>query len=208
MDAIVDKVFKELPFGRVGSWPSVAKEVMRYIASAPVGNHLEIGVLHGGTLAIAALARKARGIKEETIGLDPLQGYYPPYQMLPEGHKPPNTSWEDTEISLKTVAKNLAHFKLTNDVKLVQAFSYPWPEELKYIEFASVYIDGDHYSMMPLIDWVNVSRQVIPGGYVFFDDCNNNCPAVQKACKVAEKTPGWVKVDHIQNHVFVMQRMQ
>lgn len=208
MDSIVTRVFESLPFGRVGSWPSMAKEIMRYVASAPPGNHLEIGVLHGGTLIMAALVREAKGVNGETIGVDPLNGFYPPYHLLPQGHNPPNKSWEDTEISERTVRQNLQAFGVEKSVMLIKAFSYPWPKKLHYREFASVYIDGDHYGDAPLIDWVNVSRQVVDGGVVIFDDCNDNCPAVQRACAIAEKTPGWEKVAHAQNHAFILRKVR
>lgn len=207
MDSIVERVFESLPYGRIASWPSVAKGVMRYVASAPPGNHLEIGILHGGTLIMAALIREARGLGGETIGVDPLKGYYPPYNLLPKGHKPPNVSWTDTEISLDTVTQNLRAFGVENSVKIIREFSYPWPWILHYRNFSSVYIDGDHYNDAPLIDWVNVSRQVVRGGIVVFDDCNDNCPGVQHACDIAEKTPGWEKIAHIENHAFVLRRV-
>ena len=213
----VDLVFKELPKGRVASWPSAAKNMMRLLAEAPAGNHLEIGVLHGGTLIMSALVKQSMGLNDKVIGLDPLDGYYPPYCMHPNGVKPHPKSERvltskidnasNMPITLEVVEENLRYFGVYERVAIIKDFSIPWPKYLFYASFSSAYIDGDHYNEAPLIDWMNVSQRVVIGGIVWFDDCNDNCPGVQRACAIAEQTPGWEKIGHFENHTFALRRV-
>lgn len=218
MDEIVTRVFENLPMGRIASWPSVAKGMMHLVAQAPTGHHLEIGVLHGGTLIMAALVKEAMGQEGfMTIGLDPLDGYYPPYCMHPRDVRPHDNSDKvitnsidgpsNTPVSLDVVYENVRHFGLEGKVLVIQDFSIPWPEKLFSMKFATAYIDGDHYNEAPLIDWMNVSQRIVPGGIVWFDDYSH-CVAVRRACEIAERMPGWEKIGLIENHVFALRRVR
>lgn len=215
IQGIVRTVMSQMPLGRITTWRSVAEYMMSLVAYAGDGDHLEIGVLHGGTAIMAALVKEKLGLQGHVYALDPFEGYYPPSPLQPDG------VYSDTDelitkevdpatnipITVETFRKNMQYFGIQHRIRIVKAFSYPWPEELEDHEFISAYIDGDHYKDGPMTDWGNVARRIKVGGLVWFDDCNHHCPGVLRACEHAKAQPGWQFVNHAYDQTFVMQRV-
>lgn len=215
VEGLVDWVYDELPLGRIASWKSMSYYMGNLVKLGHTTPHLEIGILHGGTLIMAALIKKHLFGHGKVIGIDPLDGYYPPYALhLGEVKNQDGAVITrkhidhacDVPISRETVNANIAHFDVADYITIYQTFSYPWPEELEKERFGTVYIDGDHYRLGPLTDWMNVHSRVMRNGLVWFDDCNEHCPAVQDVAKIIGQTPGWSVEDHHQNHCFVVRK--
>jgi len=211
---IVRMVLGQMPLGRASTWQPVAERMMELVVEAGDGDHLEIGVLHGATAIMTALTKISFQIKGDVICIDPLQGFYPPDPSHPDGvfsdsgelitnAVEPSTK---TPVSPKIFRANVSFFGVGHRISLVQAFSDPWPDALVDYRFTSAYIDGNHYQDGPLKDWNNVHPRIVPGGLVWFDDCNDNCPGVQKACDVAVNTPGWTFIEHFMDQTFVMKK--
>jgi hypothetical protein len=210
---IVARVMTELPRGRGATWLAPACRMMELVAMAGDGDHLEIGILHGATVIMAALTKETFGLQGDVIGIDPMQGYYPAGPANPHGVYNERGDFlltrEIDDVSKTPVTEaifwqNVSHFHVGHRVRLVKAFSYPWPEPLQNAQFVSAYIDGDHYRDGPLHDWENVKDRT--SKLVWFDDCNPNCPGVQRACVTAETAAGWHKLEHYLDHLFIVER--
>lgn len=211
---IVSRVLTQLPLGTANTWQPVAEHMMELVAMAGDGDHLEIGVLHGATAIMAALTKEVLGIRGYVYAVDPLSGWFPASPDKPDGIvtesgdllTSPVEKTTGVPVSAKIFRSNVKFFGIGHRICLVQEFSNPWPVELEDMTFRSAYIDGDHYFDAPLKDWNNVHPRISPGGLVWFDDCNDHCPGVQKACAVASKTPGWFVVELFNKQTFVLQK--
>ncbi|MGW8177394.1 MAG: class I SAM-dependent methyltransferase [bacterium] len=211
IEALVWKVLHQLPRGRVTTWFPVAHLMMEYVAKAGPGDHLEIGVLHGGTAIMSALTKKAMGHAGKIVALDPFDGYYPasptkPNGVVSERGQRLTAKFDNTgvPITVETFKDNIEFFNVADNIEIVKAFSVPWP--LGPRRFVSAYIDGDHYGDGPTLDWNNVKQAIQPGGYVWFDDCNDNCPGVLKAAELAAAEPGWTKIGLFHKQTFIVRK--
>lgn len=181
------------------------------VLEAGDGDHLEIGVLHGGTLIMAALVKREYGLQGKVVGLDPLDGFYPAGPMNPDGvYNDKGTQLitrpddKGVPVSLENLMDNVRHFGIADRIEIIQKFSYPFPEEIAGRFFASCYIDGDHYRDGPLHDWELAWPRV--KRLIWFDDCNENCPAVKRVRPIARKTSGWHEKELFGNQILVMER--
>jgi hypothetical protein len=125
--------------------------------------HVEIGVLFGGGLLLAAHAVISTGSRNRIVGIDPLSGYYgercDPVTGLP--------------VRASTVHKNIRRLKLaTPQIQLIVAKSGDRvaANALAGIELASVWIDGDHSYEGVRQDWTIYSPRVCRRGFVLFDN--------------------------------------
>lgn len=211
---IVQRVIAEIPIGRVACYPDCAAEAAMKIKEAGDGDHLEIGVLFGGSLIIAALVKKAFGLKGLCIGVDPLDGYYPPGGYHPDGkyseamgiYSRPRDIRTDEPVTLKSVVTNINYFDVVKEIKIIKAFSVPWPTLLENSEFASAFIDGDHWGDGPKTDFANVAPHIRKGGIVIFDDYTHQFPAVQKAVMIARRMDGWKEIGSNRQNYFIQRK--
>jgi hypothetical protein len=210
LNNIVSEI-RRLPFGQSCTVLSPTYRMAELVVEAGDGDHLEIGVLHGSTLIMAALIKKEYGLKGEVIGLDPMAGFYPPGPLNPNGvYNEKGTvllsadEYKGTPVNMEILNKNIDHFGVGNHIRMVLEFSTPWPDALKDSRFVSCYIDGDHYRDAPTMDWNNVHPRT--DKLVWFDDCNDNCPAIKRARTVARYTPGWKERELYAGHLLIMER--
>jgi len=211
---IAERVLAELPRGRGATWQEPAAYMTWLVGKAGHGDHLEIGTLHGATAIMAALAKQECGLSGAVVCIDPLAGYYPPGPCRPFGVSTDGGKMISSEIdgpshtpvTPEVFWENVDHFGVRERIRLVQAFSCPWPAELEDARFVSAYIDGDHYQEGPSIDWANVAPRIQPGGLVWFDDCNRNCPGVLLAAVRAVAKDGWSFAGYFAGQTFVVQR--
>lgn len=215
VEELVDWVYDELPLGRIASWKSISYFMGRLVLRGHTTPHLEIGLLHGGTAIMAALIKKHICGRGKVIAIDPLDGYYPPYALHPD--KVTNSEGSiitrehidqacQVPICRETVDTNIKHFEVEDYITIYQTFSYPWPRELEDARFGTAYIDGDHYRLGPLVDWINVHSRMMPNGIVWLDDCNHHCPDVQSVAEIIKRTPGWDVEGLEQGHCFAVRK--
>ncbi len=183
---VVSRVKAEIK-GRVADEYANTSLVACAAAMSGSGDHLEIGTLFGGSAIVVALLKQWMGLDGIVVCVDPLEGYYKGTQWACAVDPVTNLP-----IDLNTVLWNADHFGVQDRIKVVRARSHPWPEELKSRDFASAYIDGDHWGDGPIRDWHNVHP--LTCGYVVFDNCDKKHPAVQSACDCAAHTPNWEEV--------------
>lgn len=150
------------------------------------GDYLEIGVMHGGSLICAALAKKEARVKGKVIGIDPLDGYYG------YGALDPLTS---VPVHIDTVLENAQRFGVEDMVTILPMKSHPFPNSLQSRVFSTVLIDGDHGHFMPVIDWLNVKDRTTHN--ILFDNHEAKFPCVVDACALATLYGGW----HIRNSI-------
>lgn len=123
---------RTLPMGRIAlSDPDI--HLLRQMISMGNGNHVEIGMLWGGSAIIAAEAMKEYKKSGEVYTIDPADTEY----------------WKTGDPSfngeLPTLAKAMANFQdagFQEDIVLVWDSSDPWP--ISDVDFDTIFIDGDH----------------------------------------------------------------
>ena len=162
--------------------------VLDIVAQGGDGNYLEIGVLHGGTAIAVALLKKELGQGGEVYCVDPLNGYYA--EMFGEG-----TRDEAGPVTRGILDKNIKSFGVEDIVRVIEKKSYPYPEELKGIEFAVVFIDGWHWDDIPLKDWNNIKE--VTNKFVIFDNHDSKHESVRSACLEASTDKDWDTVGQI-----------
>jgi predicted O-methyltransferase YrrM len=187
-----------------GRMPRVANNLflmMKAVANAGDGDHLEIGALFGGSAISVALLMEKLGRDDDVYAIDPLSGYYR------ERSKRTDNIDDTTGLAVTShrVIKNLHHFGVEDRVKLIMRNSHPFPNELKNHYFSSAFIDGDHWGDAPLNDWNNVKDRV--SKTVIFDNADKQYPAVLKACYFADLEPDWDITLH-KNTTCVLGRRQ
>ena len=161
---------------------AMAKEeasVLEWCLLGRPGIHVEIGVLWGGTLALAAMAKGRNGT---VIGIDPMAtGYWvdrdPVVKMKP---------------TLDAVYDNLAHFGVK--AHIIQKPSNPFPT--MELELTTALIDGDHSEEACLADWQNLYP--ITSDLIFIHDYDSERHSgVTKAARQITQTPGWRVVGQV-----------
>jgi hypothetical protein len=144
------------------------------------GDHVEIGVLFGGTMMFAAGVLKEMGKNPVVVGIDPLNGYYidnkdfgnevDPITQLP--------------ITPRVCMDNLNNYDYDNFMLCVTK-SDPFPVDG---EFDTALIDGDHWGDAPFRDFENLNKFVKKA--IMFDNFDSRhgdiVLAVEKALKM-----GW-----------------
>jgi len=140
--------------GRYTMSPLDAGAIAACVAEAP-GNHLEIGVLQGGSAILAALIKSMNQDLGMVYGVDPF-GWAPG-----QTHAGP-------EPSPETVLKNADKFGVREKIRVYRQRHPPLPPALEKKRFATVFIDGDHSYEAARADWQNIKHRV--DRYVLWHD--------------------------------------
>jgi len=164
--------------GRYAMWPQDALAWYNINYEAP-GLTLEIGTAFGGSAIVARKAKDAAGNHNTIYCIDPLYGYYGARKPDIFAGFPPNPSMVEKNFDMMGV----------KNIHLILASTPPLPQELGWLRFGAVLIDGNHKGRGPLDDWLIVKDVVNPGGFVMFHDVHYD--DVQKAVDVADKEKGW-----------------
>lgn len=168
VSAIAERIHEEL-IGRAAVNVDDLVTLSKYLVP---GDHLEIGTLFGCSAIFAALVKNSGTV----TCIDPLDGYYMSNDRLAS-----EKDLTGFTPSLELLQENAAHFEV--ELKVVQALSDPWP--LGDAQFATAFIDGDHWDDGPRNDWNNVKDRV--SHYVIFHDW----PIVEDAIQ----DPAWKLVE-------------
>jgi len=139
------------------------------VANAGDGDHVEIGTLFGASAITVGIMKRILGLKGDIYCIDPYE---------PE-ERAKNVSMKKGDQTLlsaspKALLKNAELYDL--EIKLIQEYSDPWPEELKDNTFATSYIDGDHVHDMPYTDFLNLRGRT--ESYIGFDNYEEGYPDV------------------------------
>ena len=173
--------------------------LLEFVEKAGGGNHLEIGVLHGGSAIAVAMLKDQLNHSGIIIAIDPLNGYYHKYA--------PREDAMDTQskvpVTPAILFSNLYKFRVTNRVAVLQTSSVPFPSIID-MKFSTAYIDGDHKDGVPLRDWNSIKDLVTK--YVVFDNCADTHPDVQEACRIASQDDDWECV-YDEDITFVVRRI-
>jgi hypothetical protein len=162
------------------------------------GNHLEIGVLFGGSLLFAGAVLNQMGSIDEdplVVGIDPLDGYY-------KGHPDYGNELDPCtglRVDPETVLNNLDLNAFSNYL-LCCVKSDPFP--FVGMDFDTVFIDGDHEGDIPYRDFQNVKD--ITGSAIMFDNYDGEHPGVIDAVLNAQNE-GW-RIWRATNHGVVIVR--
>ena len=131
--------------GRIATEDSELELLIEMIKTFGGGDHLEIGVLHGGTVAIAGLALKEINTDAFVYCIDPMDGYYKDNELYGCAVDPITT----VPITPHLFFDNMEKFDIDN-VFLFQTKSVPFP--IKDKGFDTAFIDGDHWGDTPYKD--------------------------------------------------------
>lgn len=142
--------------GRMGdvNRPSAAVAAAVSVLAGP-GNHIETGVLWGGSLLTVAVLRKQYELRGKVIGVDPLNGYY---MAGPTTYSTPNDRMQ-IPVTPETVMENAERLGVADMIDLVTECSYPWPKRLKARRVVSAHLDGDHWGDGPARDIESVASR-------------------------------------------------
>ena len=165
--------------------------LMSMVANAGDGDHVEIGTLFGASAIVAALIKKELGLEGDVYCIDPYDDKARSADIKMVDAKSGERS-EDQSLLNGTPEAVRANAKLFDvKLKLVQAYSDPWPDELKDNTFASAYIDGDHLHDMPYKDFMSLSERT--SDYIGFDNYEEGYPDVLGGLnKVLNENKDWV----------------
>jgi len=106
----------------------------------------------------------------------------------------------DVSASAEALFANAEAFDVK--LKLIEAVSDPWPEELKDNTFVSAYIDGNHVGKGPTQDFENLRGRV--SGYIGTDNFEEEYPDVVKSMIYAMDTEEWFLL--YKNIIFIALR--
>ena len=201
----VIRTVKRQMIGRMCDAHDNILNLLKIIELAGDGNYLEIGVLHGGSLCAVGLLKQKLNQAGMCIGIDPLDGYYSDY--IDAAH-PTQIGCEvdprtRVPVTIETVQENIKRFDLLNRCQIIQAKSYPFPDEARAHKYAVCYIDGDHWGEEPYQDFLSVKDLVT--GFIVFDNHTPRNDGVMKACKLAEQDPDWKKFLEVEG-IFILER--
>lgn len=122
------------------------------VAECP-GDHIEIGVLYGGSLILAALAKKRAGQTGMIYGIDPF-GWA-------EGQTSEDLQGNPySEPSAELVIENAKLFGVEGMIKVFTQYHPPLPAMLENLNFDTALIDGDHSYDGAKDDWDNLKNRV------------------------------------------------
>jgi hypothetical protein len=146
------------------------------------GDHVDIGSLYGASAIGVALMKKEIGQKGTVYCIDPYDTEKRDETVYASG-----VMKSDVSASAEALLTNAEYFEV--ELKLVQAASDPWPEELEENTFVSAYIDGDHVGKAPIQDFENLRGRVT--GYIGTDNFEEEYPDVVKSMIYAMDTEDW-----------------
>lgn len=156
--------------------------MVQAVMNAKHGNHVEIGTFYGHSAITVACAKKEFGMHGKVYCIDPLQ-YRPGVRQ----------DWGTESIATDdAVLENAYKFGVEDYIKIIPHKSYPWPEELEGMLFATGYIDGDHWNGMPMKDWQTL-KDVVTYSIIFDDYCIGKTEVIQAAIS-AFQDPAWIPV--------------
>jgi len=146
------KYIHETIDGRMTMDPDDAGAIASCVAMCS-GHHIEVGVLHGGSLILAALIKQIAGQTGKCYGVDPFGWFEGQTQAGPEP-------------SPFIVLANAKKFGV--EVHPHKCHHPPLPDELARLEFDTAFIDGDHSYAAARADWEYLKNRV--RRYVLFHD--------------------------------------
>ena len=148
--------------GRFTMRPTDGGAIAACVAECP-GDHVEIGVLYGGSLILAALAKNNAGQTGMIYGVDPFGWFEGQSRTDTQGNSFP-------EPSAELVMENVKLFGVEDRIKVFTAYHPPLPEELEGIAFDTAFIDGNHFYEGARDDWDNLKNRVRK--YILMHDVN------------------------------------
>ena len=188
----------------------VIRYLMRYYASLletdgdPRGCHVEIGTLFGAATIYSCHAVKLADKEIVTVVIDPFEGYYGQDVDIVTKRK----------VDEKTFWSNIERFGFPREMVDVQK-GLSTDESIlkgnKELKILSLLIDGDHSYDGVKKDWMNFSPHLVPGGYVLFDDYNNNSwPEVTQFVnkEVLSNLSGKWEVALVYGHSLILRRTE
>ncbi len=146
------------------------------------GDHVDIGSLYGASAIGVALMKKEAGLEGDVYCIDPYNTEKRDQVVHAAGEMQ-----SDVSASAEALMANAEQFEV--ELKLVQAVSDPWPEELEDNTFVSAYIDGDHTGDGPTRDFENLRGRV--SGYIGTDNFEEEYPDVVKSMLYAADSEDW-----------------
>ena len=146
------------------------------------GDHVDIGSLYGASAIGVALMKKEAGLEGDVYCIDPYNTEKRDQVVHAAGEMQ-----SDVSASAEALMANAEQFEV--ELKLVQAVSDPWPEELEDNTFVSAYIDGDHVGNAPTRDFENLRGRV--SGYIGTDNFEEEYPDVVKSMLYAADSEDW-----------------
>lgn len=157
--------------GRVATEDEELELLCQMVLARGKNTHLEIGVLFGGSLALAGRALHEVNPNGLVVGIDPLDGYYIGKEHI-ENINDPITN---IPVDVNTCLSNLDNL-CPCEYLLCQTKSNPFP--LAEIYFDTVFIDGDHEGDAPYQDFLNVCYRT---NTIMFDNVDGEHGAVVDA---------------------------
>jgi len=179
---IADQVVKNIE-GRAADGGISLPFIAAMVEAGPDGNHVDIGSLFGASAIAAALMKQHLGHKGKVYCIDPYDPKERAKNVVPHNEKVAELL-SGTPKELKENAK-----KFGVELELVQAYSYPWPDKLKDVVFATAYIDGDHIKDMPWNDFESLRGRTTD--YIGFDNFEEEFADVVAAALRAADSDDW-----------------
>ena len=183
---VEQNIYGQLTMSDADGW------VLATVMAMCEGDHLEIGVLNGGSAVLCALAKTQLKQEGNIYGVDPFPGWTP--NRTP---KPPPPTIENAE-------KNVVLHGFEDRVFLYKGYHPPLPPELRNMRFASAFIDGEHTFKSALADWENIKDKV--DGIIVFHDIHNPAAGAGTVFEMACRDPEWDEI-HRESKTGVVQRV-
>ena len=144
------------------------------------GDHLEIGVAHGGSAILCAYAKRMLQAEGHIHAIDPLDGY----------DREPNRTPIPPQPTLENVQRNIDLHGLTDNITLHKGMHPPLPAEIRAKQFVTAFIDGAHDYVSVLQDWNGLKNRVT--GMIAFHDIDNRTFGAHTVFIMAQQDPNWV----------------
>ena len=183
---VAKHVRENIPHGRSLISDHDAGLLVQMVLNARHGDHVEIGSLFGGSAIVVALAKKEFRSRGGITCIDPLDG------KMKDLH--------GVVASAESFRSNLEYFEVKDMVELIQKRSHPFPISGQW---ATGYIDGDHWNNLPLFDSRNLQTHCSYA--IMFDDYCMGKPEVQGAVQATASHHDWILV-HISGLSAIFRR--
>lgn len=149
----------------------------RYAAhEAAAGNIVEIGPARGASTIALALGAKASGQVSRVISIDTFL------------HSHATKTWDDMDANIADLEHNLEAFGCRDIVDVMVAGQEDW-DFIYRTSISLMFIDADGALDR---DFKNYYDHLLPGCWVFIDDCANIIKGLGRTCNVRERC-GWVE---------------
>lgn len=168
-------------------------DIIATVVGISPGDHIEVGVLHGGSAILAAYAKGIYRCPGHIYGIDPFPGYVPTRIPVP----PPPT--------YQAAMNNVELHDMENRITLFEGYHPPLPAELESHTFASAFIDGEHSFRACMEDWMNLKDRV--KGFIIFHDVHNPKHGVNTVFQIAARDKDWEAI-HREAKVGVVKRKE